>query len=222
MSAGFDAGVVISNIPLFVKGLENTLLISVTAIPLAILCGLAVALMRLSDSRYLQRVAIVYVEFFRNVPFLIQLFLMYYILPFYGVRLPAMLVGISVLSLYAGSYFSEIIRSAILSIPKGQVEAARAFGMSKFQYLKTIIFPQLPPYITPPLMNQSSTLVKDTSLLSTITIQELTMAAQTVQLTTYNFVEPLLLIAIIYYLINLLLVLGMKFISRRYADMPTV
>jgi His/Glu/Gln/Arg/opine family amino acid ABC transporter permease subunit len=182
---------VLSNLGLFGEGLKITVLISLCAIPLAITLGTMIALFRLSNILVLRYFSIVYLEIFRNIPFTIQVFLLYYLLPFYDVRLPSYVVGIFGLSLYTSAYFSEIVRSA-----------ARAGGMSSFQTLRHIVFPQLPPYVIPPFINQSASLVKDTAILSTITVHELTMVAQRVQNETYSFTEPLIFAAFLYLCVN--------------------
>jgi His/Glu/Gln/Arg/opine family amino acid ABC transporter permease subunit len=193
---------VISNLGLFGEGLKITLIISASSIPLAILLGTVIALFRLSKITVLRSFAMVYLEIFRNIPFTIQVFLLYYLLPFYDIRLPSYGVGIFGLSLYTSAYFSEIVRSAINALPAGQLEASGAIGMTRFQTLRYIVFPQLPPYIIPPFINQSASLVKDTAILSTITVHELTMVAQRVQNETYSFTEPLLFAALLYLCIN--------------------
>ena len=198
---------VLSNLWLFAEGLKATVLISVAAIPLAIILGTTIALFRLSKLSIFKYFSIGYLEVFRNIPFTIQVFLIYYLLPFYDIRLPSYGVGIVGLSLYTSAYFSEIVRSAIKALPPGQLEAARASGMSRYQTLRYIVFPQLPPYVIPPFINQAASLVKDTAILSTITVHELTMVAQRVQNETYSFTEPLIFAAFLYLCINGTLIL---------------
>jgi len=211
---GLNIDVIRENLPLFLEGLGVTMLISVVAIPAAIMLGAIVALCRLSSLKILRTGALCYLEILRNVPFMIQVFLIYYLLPFYGFRFPAYVVGIIGLSIYASSYFSEIIRAAILSLPTGQLESARSMGMSKLQAMIHIVLPQLPPYIVPPFINQSSTLIKDTAILSTITVQELTMATQRVQQESYDFVEPLVFAAALYLAINTIMIFTMSKIKQ--------
>ena len=206
---------VLSNLGLFAEGLKITVLISLSAIPLAIILGTLIALFRLSNILVLRYFSVVYLEIFRNIPFTIQVFLLYYLLPFYDVRLPSYVVGIFGLSFYTSAYFSEIVRSAIIALPPGQLEAARAGGMSSFQTLRYIVFPQLPPYVIPPFINQSASLIKDTAILSTITVHELTMVAQRVQNETYSFTEPLIFVAVLYFCINGILISLMS-LAKKY------
>lgn len=202
---GFDAAVIVDNLPLLLTGFATTVVISVISLFGALVLGVLVALTRLSRLRTLAFVGTVYVEVFRNVPFMIQLFLIYYALPFYGVRFPPHVVGIVALTVFSAAYFAEIIRSAILSVPRGQLESARAAGMSVTQAMRHVVFPQMLAFLIPPATNQATSLVKESAVLSTITVAEMTMAAQRIQLETYSFVEPLLVIAGLYWMFNTVL-----------------
>ena len=163
--------------PLFLKGFGVTIAISVLSLVLALVSGLVVA----------------------AIPFMIQLFLFFYVLPFYGVRLPAFTVGVIALSAHGCAYFAEIIRGAILSVPKGQLDSARAVGMSNMQAMRHVIFPQMLGYFIPPATNQAVLLVKESSVTSTITVVEMTMAAQIVQGNTFSPVEVFLVISVLYW-----------------------
>lgn len=197
-----DFNVLVNNWQTLANGLWLTLVICSTSLVLAMTGGVALALARLSQLRLLNHLAIGYIELFRNVPFMIQIFLWYYVLPFLGVRLPAFVVGIIALSSFASAYYAEIIRGAIQSVPKGQMESARATGMSDLQAMRHIIFPQMMGYLIPPATSQSTSLVKESSLLSTITVMELTMSAQRVQAAAFSHVEVLIAVASIYWIVN--------------------
>lgn len=197
-----DFSIIAENWTLILKGFGVTILICSVSIPLAMVLGSIVAVLRLSRYRMISAVAVCYVEVFRNIPFMIQIFLFYYVLPFYGFRFPPMVVGIIALSMFGSTYYSEIIRGAILSVPRGQLESARATGMSYQQAMRYIIFPQLLGYLIPPATNQATTLVKESAILSTITVAEMTMAAVSIQLTTYSFFEVLIAIALLYWALN--------------------
>jgi ABC-type amino acid transport system permease subunit len=131
---------------------------------------------------------------------MVVLFLIFYLLPAFGIRLPAFAVGVITLSLYSGAYFSEIMRSAILAVPKGQMESARATGMSPLQALRHVVAPQMMGYFLPPATNQAVLVVKESSILSTITVAELTMASEVIQSYTYSPIEVFVLISILYWL----------------------
>src|SRR5215475_4557625 len=200
-----DFTVLVKNWELLGQGLWLTTVICSISLVLAMVGGTLLALARLSRRWWLNYTSVIYIEVFRNIPFLIQIFLWYYVLPFFGLRLPAFLVGIVALSTLASAYYAEIIRGAIQSVPSGQLESARASGMSSFQAMRHIILPQMMGYLIPPATNQSTSLIKESSLLSTITVMELTMAAQRVQALAFSHVEVLITVALVYWTINSLL-----------------
>jgi len=185
--------------PLVLRGLWLTLAASGLGLIFSLIIGAIVVMARLSQSRILVWAAAVYIEFGRNLPFIIVLFLLFYVLPAYGFQLPAFVVGVIALSMYAGAYFAEIIRGAIRSVPKGQMESARAVGMSRAQALRHIVFPQMIGYFIPPATNQAVMVVKESSILSTITVTELTMAGQIIQGYTYTPIEIFVTISVLYW-----------------------
>ena len=132
---------------------------------------------------------------------MVILFLFFFGLPAYGIRLPEFVVGLTALCLYTAAYFAEIIRGAILSVAKGQMEFARACGMSRFQALRHVIFPQMMGYFLPPATSQAIMVVKESSILSTITVTELTMAGQIIQGYTYSPIEVFAIVSICYWVI---------------------
>ena len=184
---------------LIAKGLGVTVALSASALVVAIVLGVVVALARLSRFAGARWLALAYIETFRNTPFMIQLFLAFYVLPFFGLRLPAFAVGVVALSAYGAAYYAEIIRGAILSVPRGQMDSARSVGMSYTQAMRHVVFPQMLGYLIPPATNQTLLLIKESSITSTITITELTMAAQIIQGNTYSPVEVFLLISLLYW-----------------------
>jgi polar amino acid transport system permease protein/putative glutamine transport system permease protein len=177
-----------------------TLALFVLSLAASLALGAVVALARLARSRVVAWSAAAYIEFVRNIPFMILVFLVFFVLPFYGVRIPAFEVGVTALTIYGGAYFAEIIRAAILAVPRGQLEAARALGMSYGQAMRRIILPQTPSFLIPPATNQAIMLIKETAVLSTITVGELTMAAQIVQGYTYSPIEVFFAISLLYWI----------------------
>ena len=145
-----DLASIVEYWPLFLKGFGVSILISVSSFFLALVSGLVVAAARQSRFSILVWLAIGYIELFRTIPFMIQLFLFFYVLPFYGVRLPAIVVGVIALSAHGCAYYAEIIRGAVQSVPKGQLDSARAVGMSNMQAMRHVIFPQMLGYFLPP------------------------------------------------------------------------
>ena len=174
----YDLQLVIESWPLFAKGLGVTILISAISISAGLAIGVAVALMRLTKSRILTLIAVSYIELIRDTPFLIQVYLVFFVLPATGLRLEPMTAGILCLAVYGGAYFAENVRGAILAIPKGQAEAAHALGLSYWQIQRKVIFPQMLGYLIPTTTNLTLSLIKDTAILSVITVPELTYMAR--------------------------------------------
>jgi polar amino acid transport system permease protein/putative glutamine transport system permease protein len=205
-----DFSVILDHWRLFAYGAASTILIAVAAVAAGFLIAIPLALMSLSHRRTLRALANAYVECFRNVPFIIVLYLFFYGLPMIGLRLTQSLVGTAALSFFAGSYFTEIISGAVLAVPKGQMEAARAIGMSYFQGLWEIVAPQTLRLLLPPLTNTAISMVKETSILSTITVAELTYQGLVVQGNTFAPFEVFLTTAAIYWLVTASLAHGMR------------
>jgi polar amino acid transport system permease protein len=142
-----------------------------------------------------------YVEFFRGTPLLVQLFLVYAGGPHIGITLSAFTVGIWGLGLYGGAYFTEIFRAGFAAIPPGQVEAARSFGFTRAQLVRHVVVPQMLVLIIPPFVNMLIILLKDTAVLSILTIPELTFQVTGMTLETFAFIEPFLALAIVYWVL---------------------
>lgn len=198
----FDYMAIWDNRDILIKGISNTLLISIVAIPISICLGVIVCMMRISDRRIMRWPAIAYIEFIRNIPLLILIFMVFYALPFYGIRLGGLATGFLCLSIYGGAYFAEIFRGGIQSVPKGQFDASMALGLRYGFYMRKIIFPQLVQYVFPPGTNITLTMIKETSLLSMITVAELTYAAHDINGRTFTPVETFATIAVLYWMIS--------------------
>jgi polar amino acid transport system permease protein len=211
----FDFSIYASYWPLILRGLLLTVASSGIALVLSLIFGVVIVLARLSLNRLAAYAAIAFVELMRDLPFMVVLFLIFYLLPAFGLKLPAFAVGVITLSLYAGAYFSEIMRGAIQSVPKGQMESARATGMSRVQALHRVIAPQMMGYFLPAATNQAVTIVKESSMLSTITVTELTMVSQIIQGYTYSPIEVFALVSILYWL----MCTGVSRIGRKLEEM---
>jgi His/Glu/Gln/Arg/opine family amino acid ABC transporter permease subunit len=195
----FDLSVLTANWRLFARGLEVTILFCAASSVLGAGLGVGVALARLSRPRWRRGASAAFVEVIRDTPFLVQAFVIFFVLPALGLNISATAAGILALTFYAGAYFGESIRGAILSVPKGQVDAARAAGMSHALAMRRIVFPQMMAYLIPPLTNQLIGVIKDSSVLSIITVPELTMATQTVVGTTFAPIEGFTMVALLYW-----------------------
>jgi His/Glu/Gln/Arg/opine family amino acid ABC transporter permease subunit len=200
----FDYMAIWNNRDILIDGVLTTLLVSTIAIPAAICIGIAICMMRISKSRLLRWSAISYIEVIRNIPFLILIFLVFYALPFYGVRISGLATGFICLSIYGGAYFAEIFRGGIQSVATGQFDASKALGLKYSFYMRRVIFPQLYQYIIPPGTNIALTMIKESSLLSMITVAELTYAAHDVNGRTFTPIETFTTIALLYWLISTL------------------
>lgn len=167
------------------EGTQRTLLIAGVSVLFGILLGIVIALFKISRSKTLNGLAWFYVWIFRGTPMLMQLFVFYYALPLFtydvfgvSLRIPALLAAFIAFSLNSAAYLSEIFRGAIQSIDKGQMEAAKALGMSYYQAMFKIIIPQSYRRLIPPLGNELITLVKDTSLVASISLFDLLRTVQ--------------------------------------------
>ena len=188
--------------PMLYAGLVFTIPITLISFFLGLLLGFIVALIRLYGPAPLKNVVRFYVWIIRGTPLLVQLFLIFYALPSVGITLDAFPAAVIGFPLNVGAFTSEVIRATLLSVAKGQWEAAHSIGMSWGQSLRYIILPQAARVAVPPLSNTFISLVKDTSLASVITVPELFLAAQRIAAVTY---QPLILYseaALLYLLIS--------------------
>ena len=165
--------VLLRRLPLLVQGALITILLSVTSMPLAIVAGLLVAIGRLYGPRLLRYPLGWYVEIIRGTPLVLQLYLIFFLLPEFGLSLPALVAAILGLSLNYAAYEAEIYRAGLQAIPPGQLEAALSLGMSRVLALRRIIVPQAVRLVIPPVTNDFIALFKDTAVCSVITVVEL-------------------------------------------------
>jgi cystine transport system permease protein len=198
------SGALVASIPLAFASMAIGLVIAVV-----------IALMRLSGTAVLAGIARVYISIIRGTPLLVQLFVVFYGLPSIGVRLDPWPSAIIAFSLNVGGYAAEVIRAAILSVPKGQWEAAHTIGMSRGLALRRIILPQAARVSVPPLSNTFISLVKDTSLASVILVVELFRQAQQIATVSNQFLLIYLEAALVYWVICLILSFGQDALEKR-------
>jgi polar amino acid transport system permease protein len=189
--------------------------VAVVSIVLSWGCGLIAALAVESGHRMLQCATRFYVWFIRGTPTLIQIFIVYFGLPQLGLRMSPYVAGVIALGVNSGAFVAEIIRGGLLAIPSGQRESARALGMKWRQEMGLIVLPQVVRLIIPPLTNEAITLLKNTSLLSTITVLELTLYAQMAIARTFRPFEFYIVAALIYLALTTLLANGARALERR-------
>ena len=202
-------------VPLLIQGILTTIEISVLAIILAAILGVVVGLGYMSPNRILKALAAVYIKIFRCTPFMVQIYIVYYGLPSLGIKLPAFWTGMMVLGMYTAAYVAVILESGIRSLPKGQNEATIAMGMPYFMRLRRILFPQTLSMIIPPLTGQFIQTVKDSSILSIITVSELTMMTKEAIGITFSPIQVYLCTAAFYWILNLVIEYVSKRIERK-------
>ena len=197
-----------------VEGLLITLKISLISLFFALTIGLLTAIFRLSNSFVARGLAIIYLETSRNTPLLIQIFFIYFVVgPMLG--LERMVAAILALSLFEGAYASEIFRSGIQSVDRGQIEAAHSLGLTTFATYRHIVIPQAIRTVLPPLTSQAISLVKDSALVSTIAIYDLTMQAQAIIAESYLTFEIWFTVALMYLSITLFLSVVVGMLEKR-------
>lgn len=203
-----------THLPALVEGLRVTLQLTLGGAVCALVLAVAAGLGRRSASRWLRWPANVYVEVFRGTSAMVQLFWFYFVLPFFGVGLPALLTGVLVLGLNSGAYGAEIVRSAVINVPHGQWEAGRALNLTEWRILSRVIVPQALPMMIPPAGNVLIELMKNTALVSLITLSELTFTAQVQRAATLDTVPLFALTLLIYFVVAQLLLTGVRRLER--------
>jgi cystine transport system permease protein len=201
--------------PIVTGAVTGTIPLTLASFAIGLALALLVALMRLSRNAVVSGLARFYVSVIRGTPLLVQLFVIFYGLPSLGVKLDPWPSAIIAFSLNIGGYAAEVIRAAILSVPKGQWEAGHTIGMSRGQSLRRIILPQAARVSVPPLSNTFISLVKDTSLASLILVTELFRNAQQIAAFSQEFMVLYLEAALVYWIICLALSSGQSLLERR-------
>src|SRR5882762_9067917 len=212
----FDLGIVRRTLTFFMRGVWLTAKLALLSLGLGLPIGLLLALARVQSSRLLKAPAALYVEVMRGTPLQVQILFIYFVLPYFGIYLPAFLSGIIALTLNSAAYISEIFRAGILSIDVGQMEAARALGMTYPQAMRHIILPQIFRRVVPPLTNEAIALLKDSSLVSIIGLTEL---ARTGQELASRYAAPLTIwpvVAVFYLLLTFPLTRVAEYLERRW------
>jgi polar amino acid transport system permease protein len=200
----------------FLNGAKFTLLLAFFTVLFGVLLGLGLAIMKISKSKFLNLIAAAYIEFIRGTPVLVQLYIIYYALPnLLGLNLPDLVAAILALSINSAAYVAEIIRAGIQAIDKGQMEAARSLGMTQATAMRYIIIPQSIKNILPALGNEFIVVIKESSIVSVIGIHELMYNADTVRGNTFRPFEPLIIAALMYFVMTFTLSKLMGAVERR-------
>lgn len=198
----------------FLEGALYTIVISLMATVLGTLLAFVLALMRLSHLKVLKAISFIYVWIFRGVPLILVLFIIYYATPF-GIKLTAFQAGVLGISLNSASFFAEIIRAGIMSVPKGQIEAAKAIGMGPMQIMWRVTIPQAVRLVIPPYMNSAVILLKESAQVSVITVPDLMLRAQNAYNSTYLPLETLGVAGALYLFMTSLLMLFQSWAERK-------
>jgi glutamine transport system permease protein len=215
-------GIIRDSLPELIYGAKLTLYYSLATILLATVAGLFFALCKLSNSGIFRKIGEIYVHIFRGLPLIVEIFYVYFampmILPLHHWFDPYFtpVAGIIALTLNEGAYITEIIRAGILSIQRGQTEAALSIGMNTYQTMRYIILPQAFKRMIPPLVNQFIQTIKDTSLLSVISINELTRQGQIIISTTFSSLQIWTAVAVIYLALILSLTALSGYLERKF------
>ncbi len=208
---------IIAALPYLVQGLKVTLYIFFFSIIIGFLIGLVVALIRLTPFKIFNWIAKAFVDIIRGTPFIVQLFFIYFgVNSLEFISLDRTVAGILTVSLNAGAYFSEIIRTGIQSIDKGQTEASRSLGLSQAYTMRAVILPQAFRRMLPTITNQSIISFKDTSLLSIIGIADIVQKGKVQASATFQPFEIWLTVGVIYFIIIYLMSLLSSFVERRF------
>jgi len=184
----------------FVSGLGYTLLISLLAVLLGLVIGVIMAFGRLSKNKLLRGISGLYIDVIRGTPTMVQLLIIYFII-FANVNIQRWLVGVIAFGINSGAYIAEIVRGGILSVHAGQAEAGRSLGLNGRQTMTYIVIPQAMKNILPALGNEFVVLIKETAVIGMIANIDLVGAARKVQSLTYDYVVPMISIAVIYYVV---------------------
>lgn len=200
----------------FWRGWLNTLWISAISLAASILLGLLAALARRAPYPALRWLSAGYVELVRGTPLLVQILILFYVVADAAGLENRYAAGIVILSIFSGAYIAEMIRAGIASVGASQLESAKAIGLSPFQTYRHVIFPQAVRHVLPPLAGQTASIIKDSSLLSIIGIQEFTLAAQQVNSATYSTLESYLPLAVGYLLLTFPVSLAARALERRF------
>lgn len=206
---------VASNLPLLLDGLRVTVQLSALALLLALLLGVLFGMLRVIPFAPLRLLGTAYVEFFRNTPLLVQTFFAYFGLPAAGIRLPGFTAAFVSLGIYTGAFVAEVVRAGILSVGRGQLEAARSLGLTYLQMMRHIVLPQAVAITVPPLGNLAIAMVKNSSLSSTIAVADVMYNGEIVNSRTFATYEVFGFVALCYLAITLPMGAAVGALERR-------
>ncbi|ANE46243.1 glutamine ABC transporter permease [Paenibacillus swuensis] len=212
-----DLSVLTDNWSSYLEGFRNTIIASLLALIGSFILGVIVAVFRIAPSKVLNTLGAVYVEFFRNIPLLLVVYLFFLGLPALGLTLNGFISGTLGLMIYTSSYIAEAIRAGIRSVPSGQTEAARSSGLTYNQTMRYVVLPQAIKIVIPPISNQFLNLVKNSSILGVVAGLDLMYFGDIVNADTYDAVSSYVFVALFYLLLTFPLSFASRSLERRLA-----
>lgn len=204
----------ISILPILLIGLVVTIEATIVGFAIAMVLGLVFALLRRSSVRVIAWPTAVVIEFLRDTPLLVQLYFLYFVLPQYGIVLPAFLTGAIALGVQYSAYTSEVYRAGLDAIRRGQWEAGTALNLSRLRMYRDVLVPQAIPRVVPALGNYLVSMLKDTPVLSTITVVEMLNLANLIGDRTFSYLVPLSMVGLIFLILTLLCVVAIHAVER--------
>lgn len=201
----------------YLTGFGNTILASIIALVFSLIIGSAFAIMELLPSRLLRVIAHIYIEVFRNIPLLVVAMFFYIVVPQYVVKLNGFTAGTIGLTLYTSSFIAETVRAGILAVDPGQMEGARANGLTYWQAMRYIVLPQAYKIVIPPLGNQFINLIKNSSVLAFLAGFDLMYQAQTVASATFKTFSAYFIVGFFYLVLTLPLSYYMRYLEKKLA-----
>ncbi|RAP75788.1 amino acid ABC transporter permease [Paenibacillus montanisoli] len=212
-----DWTILTDNWELYLEGIRNTVLASLLALVGSFVLGIVIAVFRIAPIRILNVIGAAYVEFFRNIPLLLVVYLFFLGLPVLGLVFNGFISGTLGLMIYTSSYIAEAIRAGIQAVPIGQKEAARASGLTYIQAMRHVVLPQALKIVIPPICNQFLNLVKNSSILGVVAGMDLMYFGDIVNADTYDTVSSYAFVSLFYLVLTIPLSLASRSLERRLA-----
>ncbi|WP_350298943.1 amino acid ABC transporter permease [Peribacillus frigoritolerans] len=207
-----DFSILTENLDMYLLGFKNTIMSSLVALIASLILGVLIAIMRIAPIKLLNWLGTAYVEFIRNIPLLIITFFF-----FLGLKLSGLYAGTLALTIYTSSFIAEAIRAGILSVPKGQMEAARSSGLTYGQAMRFVILPQAVKIVIPPLGNQFINLVKNSSILAVVAGLDLMYHGDLISSRTFVVFDVYIFVAAFYLILTIPLSFGVGYLEKRLA-----
>ncbi|MBO1000870.1 amino acid ABC transporter permease [Bacillus sp. SD075] len=207
-----DFSILTENLDMYLLGFKNTIMSSLIALVASLILGVLIAIMRIAPIKPLNWLGTAYVEFIRNIPLLIITFFF-----FLGLKLSGLYAGTLALTIYTSSFIAEAIRAGILSVPKGQMEAARSSGLTYGQAMRFVILPQAVKIVIPPLGNQFINLVKNSSILAVVAGLDLMYHGDLISSRTFIVFDVYIFVAAFYLILTIPLSFGVGYLEKRLA-----